>query len=79
MYEWGWRGGPEFVSGQTVAMGAKRDELKGLLGAGKRQARKLKRADLARADAGATDEDIAISVGFPGSTVYRTKRRLRAR
>jgi hypothetical protein len=27
------------------------------------------------ADAGTTDEDIAISVGVGGSTVYRTKRR----
>src|ERR1700732_3172921 len=39
-------------------------------------ARKLKRAQiLLAADAGAGDEDIAISVGVGGSTVYRTKRR----
>jgi hypothetical protein len=30
---------------------------------------------LLAADAGAGDEDIAISVGVGGSTVYRTKRR----
>jgi hypothetical protein len=43
---------------------AERDELKALLSAGKHPARKLKRAQiLLAADAGATDEDIAISVG----------------
>ena len=53
-----------------------RNELKTLISAGKQQARKLKRAQiLLAADAGATDEDIAISVGVGGSTVYRTKRR----
>jgi transposase len=42
----------------------------------KHQARKLKRAQiLLAADAGAADEDIAVSVGVGGSTVYRTKRR----
>ena len=42
----------------------------------KHAARKLKRAQiLLAADAGAGDEDIAISVGVGGSTVYRTKRR----
>src|ERR1700741_5485714 len=55
---------------------AERDELKALLNAGKHPVRKLKRAQiLLAADAGATDEDIAISVGVGGSTVYRTKRR----
>jgi transposase len=53
-----------------------RDELKGLLSAGKHAARKLKRAQiLLAADAGASDDDIATSVGVGGSTVYRTKRR----
>jgi len=53
-----------------------RDELKGLLSAGKHAARKLKRAQvLLAADAGARDDDIATSVGVGGSTVYRTKRR----
>jgi hypothetical protein len=53
-----------------------RDELKGLLSAGKHAVRKLKRAQiLLAADAGASDDDIAISVGVGGSTVYRTKQR----
>jgi transposase len=55
---------------------AERDELKALLSGGKHSARKLKRAQiLLAADAGATDEEIAMSVGVSGSTVYRTKRR----
>src|SRR5438105_3488395 len=53
-----------------------RDALGGLLSAGKNPARKLKRAQiLLAADAGVSDEDIALSVGVGGSTVYRTKRR----
>ena len=53
-----------------------RAELTALLSAGKHAARKLKRAQiLLAADAGASDEDIAISVGVGGSTIYRTKRR----
>ena len=53
-----------------------RDELTALLSGGKHAARKLKRAQiLLAADAGASDEDIATSVGVGGSTVYRTKRR----
>jgi transposase len=53
-----------------------RDELGGLLSRGKNPARKLKRAQiLLAADAGVSDEDIALSVGVGGSTVYRTKRR----
>src|ERR1700686_889063 len=53
-----------------------RDELTALLSGGKHAARKLKRAQiLLAADAGAGDEDIAISVAVGGSTVYRTKRR----
>jgi transposase len=53
-----------------------RDELSALLSGGKHAARKLKRAQiLLAADAGASDEDIAISVAVGGSTVYRTKRR----
>lgn len=53
-----------------------RDELSALLSGGKHAARKLKRAQiLLAADAGASDEDIAISVSVGGSTVYRTKRR----
>ena len=53
-----------------------RDELSALLSAGKHAARKLKRAQiLLAADAGISDDDIAISVAVGGSTVYRTKRR----
>ena len=53
-----------------------RGELTALLGGGKHAARKLKRAQiLLAADAGASDEEIARSVGVGGSTVYRTKRR----
>ena len=53
-----------------------RGELKALLSGGKHAARKLKRAQiLLAADAGASDEEIARSVGVGGSTVYRTKRR----
>jgi hypothetical protein len=53
-----------------------RDELGTLLCGGKHSARKLKRAQiLLAADAGASDEEIAVSVGVGGSTVYRTKRR----
>ena len=55
---------------------AERSELAGLLSGGKHAARKLKRVQiLLAAEAGASDEDIAISVGVGGSTVYRTKRR----
>jgi transposase len=55
---------------------AERDELTALLSGGKHAARKLKRAQiLLAADAGASDEDIAISIAVGGSTVYRTKRR----
>jgi len=47
-----------------------------LLSGGKHAARKLKRAQiLLAADAGASDEAIAIGVAVGGSTVYRTKRR----
>ena len=53
-----------------------RTELAALLSGGKQAARKLKRAKiLLAADAGASDEAIARSVGVGGSTVYRTKRR----
>jgi hypothetical protein len=53
-----------------------RDELTDLLSAGKHAARKLKRAQiLLAADAGISDEDIAITLAVGGSTVYRTKRR----
>ena len=55
---------------------AERTELRALLSGGKQAARKLKRAQiLLAADAGASDEAIAASVGVGGSTVYRTKRR----
>jgi transposase len=55
---------------------AERNELKTLLSGGKHAARKLKRAQiLLAADAGASDEAIATSVGVGGSTAYRTKRR----
>ena len=38
---------------------------------------KLKRAQiLLAADAGVSDDEIAVSIGVGGSTVYRTKRRL---
>jgi len=54
---------------------AERDELKGLLSGGRHAVRKVKRAQiLLAADAGASDEEIATSVGVGGSTVYRTKR-----
>jgi transposase len=53
-----------------------RAELTALLSGGKHAARKLKRAQiLLAADAGASDDDIATSVGVGGSTVYRTKQR----
>ena len=53
-----------------------RNELRALLSGGKSPARKLKRAQiLLAADAGVSDEDIALSVGVGGSSVYRTKRR----
>ena len=53
-----------------------RAELRGLLSGGKHASRRLKRAQiLLAADAGASDEEIARSVGVGGSTVYRTKRR----
>ena len=51
---------------------AERDELKALISAGKIP---YANSSLLAADAGASDEDIAISVGVGGSTVYRTKRR----
>jgi transposase len=55
---------------------SERDQLTTLLSGGKQAARKLKRAQiLLAADAGASDEAIATSVGVGGSTVYRTKRR----
>jgi transposase len=55
---------------------AERGELMALLSGGKHAARKLKRVQiLLAADAGASDEEIARSVGVGGSTVYRTKRR----
>ena len=55
---------------------AERTELRALLSGGKQAARKLKRAQiLLAADAAASDEAIAASVGVGGSTVYRTKRR----
>ena len=52
-----------------------RTELTALLRRGKHAARRLKRAQiLLAADAGASDDDIATSVGVGGSTVYRTLR-----
>src|SRR5262252_10991207 len=55
---------------------SERDQLTTLLSGGKQAARKLKRAQiLLAADAGASDEEIATSIGVGGSTVYRTKRR----
>ncbi len=53
-----------------------RQQLTELLRGGKHAARKVKRAQiLLAADVGASDEDIARTVGVGGSTVYRTKRR----
>jgi transposase len=53
-----------------------REQLTALLSGGKHAARKLKRAQiLLAADGGASDEEVARSVGIGGSTVYRTKRR----
>jgi len=53
-----------------------RAELTALLSGGKHPARKLKRAQiLLAANAGASDDGIAMSVGVGGSTVYRTKQR----
>lgn len=53
-----------------------RDQLAAMLSGGKRGARKLKRAQiLLAADRGASDEEIARSIGVGGSTVHRTKRR----
>jgi transposase len=53
-----------------------REQLTALLTGGKHAARELKRAQiLLAADAGVGDDDIAMSVGVGGSTVYRTKRR----
>ena len=47
-----------------------------LLSAGKCAVRRLKRAQIRlAAEAGATDEEIARTIGVAGSTVYRTKRR----
>lgn len=55
---------------------AEREQLRALLSGGKHAARKLKRAQiLLAADARASDEEIAATVGVGGSTVYRTKRR----
>jgi transposase len=55
---------------------AERDDLKALLSGGKHAVRKVKRAQiLLAAEAGASDEEIAIRIGVGGSTVYRTKRR----
>jgi transposase len=55
---------------------AEREQLTGLLSGGKHPARRLKRAQiLLAADAGASDEDIAIGVAVGGSTIYRTKLR----
>ena len=55
---------------------AERLELEALLSGGKHASRKLKRAQiLLAADAGASDETIALAVRVSGSTVYRTKRR----
>ncbi len=55
---------------------AERDELTRLMSGGKHAARKLTRAQiLLAAAAGASDEEIATTLGVGGSTVYRTKRR----
>jgi transposase len=53
-----------------------RAELAALVRGGKQAARTLKRAQiLLAADAGHSDDNIAVSVGVGGSSVYRTKQR----
>src|SRR5262245_28614047 len=53
-----------------------REQLMTLLSGGRHAVRRLKRAQiLLAADARASDEDIATSLGTSGSTVYRTKQR----
>ena len=70
------RGGTDECTLPGGASHAERTELRSLLSGRKQEARKLKRAQiLLAADAGASDEAIAASVGVGGSTVYRTKRR----
>src|SRR3979411_2294834 len=55
---------------------AERGARTGVLGKGKRAARKLKRAQiLLAADSGCSDDEIARTVAVGGSTVYRTTRR----
>lgn len=55
---------------------SERDELSALLSGGRHAARKLKRAQiLLAADAGASDDQIAVTVRVSGSTIYRTRRR----
>jgi transposase len=55
---------------------AERGELHGLVGGGRRPARRVKRAQiLLAADAGLGDQAICDGVAVGGSTVYRTKRR----
>ena len=55
---------------------SERAELTQLLNGGKQPVRKLKRAQiLLAADEGVSDNNITLSVGVSGSTVYRTKRR----
>ncbi len=73
------RGSTDECTHRVELSQAERGELTALLSGGKYAARKLKRAQiLLAADAGASDEDIATSVGVGGSTVYRTKRRFAA-
>src|SRR3954453_4200901 len=51
-----------------------RDELSALLSGGRHAARKLKRAQILLAvDAGASDEQITVTPGGSGSTIYRKK------
>ena len=70
------RGGTDEVRYRVALSQAERSKLTALLSDGKHSARMLKRAQiLMAADAGASDEEIAISVGVGGSTGYRTKRR----
>src|SRR3982074_2843071 len=57
-----------------------RNELGALLSGGKSPARKLKRAQiLLAADAGVSDEDIALSVGVGGGTAHPDNAALRRR
>jgi transposase len=61
---------------RVTLTGDEREQLQNLVSGGKGAVRRLKRAQiLLAADAGSTDQAIAINVGAGTSTVYRTKQR----